>query len=66
MGVFESVRLLIVIHNLKLTKSLINFTQPKVAVCSKYDRQTDTRGFAERRNMFKEDKPQSQPAKEDA
>lgn len=35
--------------------------QPKVAVCSKYDRQTDTRGFAERRNMFK---PTAKPNEE--
>jgi len=26
--------------------------QPKVAICSKYDRQTDKRGFAERAGVF--------------
>lgn len=37
--------------------------QPKVAVCSKYDRQTDKRNFAERRNVFGvKNKEQEKPA----
>ncbi|XP_067952007.1 troponin T, skeletal muscle-like isoform X3 [Watersipora subatra] len=37
---------------------------PKVALCSKYDRQTDTRGFAERREMFKKEDANKKASKE--